>query len=252
MNGFIKELHSENLIKIHRASIASMSGNTATLSNGDVLSSDAAIFATGWDSRTTILEPAEALAVGSTAPLKEEDKCTKEYWAKIDNEADREVTQLLPILQHPPPHFERPVDYTQYRLYRHMVPSQLAADNDRSLVFLGLVTNVQTSIYAEISALWAISWMEGLYDIPASKNEMDHDIAKVNAWCARRYLSRGRTRQIASAEIQEVCDLLMTDMGLRSKRRSNWFSEYLVPYTSQDYKGIVDDMLAKTKGKSFN
>jgi dimethylaniline monooxygenase (N-oxide forming) len=172
------------------------------LSNGEILSSDAAVFATGWDYRTTIFDPAETLAVGSTTPLKDEDEETRAYWQVIYAEVDRDVTELLPILAHPPAHFERPVSYTPYRLYRHIVPSQLAADDDRSLAFLGLVASVQTSIHAEISALWGISWMEGLLDLPTSKAEMDYDIAKVNAWSARRYLSRGRTRQVASVEFK--------------------------------------------------
>ncbi|TVY24203.1 FAD-dependent monooxygenase [Lachnellula hyalina] len=248
---FLKELHEEKLIKVHRATITSMSGNQVTLSNGEILPSDAAVFATGWDYRTKIFDPADALSVGSTAPLQDEDEKTREYWETLHQKADREVTELLPVLAHPPPHYERPVTYTPYRLYRHIVPSQLAADNDRSLVFLGLVTSVQTSIHAEISALWGISWMEGLLDLP-NKAEMDYEIAKVNAWSARRYLSRGRTRQVASAEIQEVCDLLMEDMGLRVKRKSNWFSDAFYPYTAQDYKGIVQDFLAKSRGIGVN
>ena len=248
---FLKKLHEERLIKVYRAAITSMSGNQVTLSNGEVFGSDAAVFATGWDYRTSIFDPADALAVGSTASLTDEDEKTKEYWQTLHQKADREVTEFLPVLAHPPAHFERLVSYTPYRLYRHIVPSQLAAGNDRSLVFLGLVTSVQTSIHSEVSALWGISWMEGLLDLP-KKPEMDCDIAKVNAWCAHRYLSRGRTRQVASAEIQEVCDLLMEDMGLRAKRRSNWCSDTFLPYSAQDYKGIVQDMLAKSRGKSVN
>jgi hypothetical protein len=44
----------------------------------------------------------------------------------------------------------------------------------------------------------------------------------------------------------------MEDMGLRAKRKSNWLSDTFLPYRAQDYKGIVQDMLAKAKGKSVN
>jgi dimethylaniline monooxygenase (N-oxide forming) len=88
--------------------------------------------------------------------------------------------------------------------------------------------------------------MEGLLDISKSKKKLDYDIAKVNAWMARRYLSRGRTRQIASAEIQDVTDILMRDMGLKVYRKSNWISEIFAPLRAQDYKGIVQEVLDKS------
>jgi hypothetical protein len=56
----------------------------------------------------------------------------------------------------------------------------LVEKNDRSLVYLGLVTNTQTPIYAEVSALWGVSWMEGLLDISKSKEELDYETPKAN------------------------------------------------------------------------
>jgi hypothetical protein len=191
-----------------------MSENTASLSNGETVPADAAIFGTGWEFRSTLFDPADALELGTNALLKDEDAATSAYWQKLEADAEKEVLETLPILKAPPPHHEPDVEYTPRRLYRYILPSSLVEKNDRSLVFLGLVTNTQTSIYAEVSALWGVSWMGSLLDISKSKEELDYEIAKVNAWMARRYLSRGRTRQIASAEIQDVTDILMRDMGL--------------------------------------
>ena len=86
-----------------------------------------------------------------------------------------------------------------------------------------------------------------MLDISKSKEKMDYEIARINAWCERRYLARGQTRQIASAEIQDVTDVLMRDMGLKVYRKSNIFSEIFLPGFAQDYKGIVQDMLEKSK-----
>ncbi|KAL2060367.1 hypothetical protein VTL71DRAFT_9762 [Oculimacula yallundae] len=245
---FVDELHFGNLIQVHRATITSMTGSGINMNNGESLPCDAAIFATGWEYMSTMFDPAESLNLGSPAPLTDEDPETTTYWEKLRGKAEKEVLDLLPILKNPPPHHPRKVEHTPYRLYRHILPSNLAAQDDRSLIFLGLLTSIQTSIYAEVSALWGVSWMEGLLDISKSKEEMDYDIAKVNSWCERRYLARGRTRQIASAEIQDVTDLLMRDMGLKVYRKSNMFSETFLPGTAQDYKGIVQEMLSKTSG----
>jgi hypothetical protein len=72
------------------------------------------------------------------------------------------------------------VDYIPFRLYRHMLPSSQVEKNDRSLIFTGLVTSVPTTIYAEVGALWEISWIENMLDMNKTKEEMNYDIAKVN------------------------------------------------------------------------
>jgi dimethylaniline monooxygenase (N-oxide forming) len=244
---FVDELHADNLLKVHRASITSMRGSNIVLSNGEQFESDAAIFATGWNHKFDFFDPALAIELGIPADLKAEDESTTKYWQSLGEKAEEEVLDLLPVLKNPPPHHTRPVPYTPYRLYRYILPSSLAAQDDRSLIFLGLLTNVQTSIYAEVSSLWGISWMEGLRDIPKSKDEMDYDIARVNAWSERRYLSRGRQRQVASVEIQDVTDALMRDMGLKVYRKGNFLSNTFVPTRSQDYKGIVQEVLDQQK-----
>jgi hypothetical protein len=156
------------------------------------------------------------------------------------------------MLKSPPPHYERPVDHTPTRLYRYILPSSLAAQGDHSLVLLGLVTSIQTTISAEVSALWGVAWMEGLLEkihtLP-TKAEMDYEIAKVNAWSARRYSSRGRQRQIASGEIQDVVDMWIKDLGLKVHRKGGLLGlrDTFVPYRAQDYKGIVKEVMEKTR-----
>jgi len=77
--------------------------------------------------------------------------------------------------------------------------------------------------------------MEGLLNPSKTKEEMDYEIAVVNKWCERRYLGRGRSRQISSAEIQDVMDLL----ELKVLRKGNFLSETFVPPRPQDYRGIL-------------
>ncbi|KUJ18470.1 FAD/NAD(P)-binding domain-containing protein [Mollisia scopiformis] len=247
---FVDELHSENLLKVHRASITSMRESNIALSNGEILNSDTVVFATGWDNKSELFDPADCLKLGITTDSTNEDEVTMKYWQTLGDKAEKYVVDLLPVLKNPPPHFTRPVPHTPYRLYRYILPPSLAAQDDRSLVFLGLVTSVQTSIYAEVSALWGIGWMEGLLNVTKSKDEMDYDIAKVNAWSERRYLSRGRQRQIASVEIQDITDILMKGMGLKVYRKSNFLSETFVPIRAQDYRGIVREFLNKSACRS--
>lgn len=246
---FVDELRTGNLITVHRATITSMSGSTVHLNNGENLQCDAAVFATGWDPQMKFFSPQDRLNLGIPAPLEVQDPETAAYWDDLKQSADKEVLSLLPILANPPPHHQRPVSYTPFRLYRYIVPSSLAAANDRSLAFLGKVTSIQTTIANEVSALWSVAWMEDLLPpdtIPKTKSEMDYEIAKVNAWSERRYLSRGRTRQVASAEIQHVVDMWVQDLGLKVFRKGGLgLRDAFIPYTSQDYRGIVQDVLRR-------
>lgn len=61
-----------------------------------------------------------------------------------------------------------------------MLPSSQVEKKDRSLIFTGLVTSVPTTIYAEVAALWQISWIENMLDMNKTKEGMNYDIAKVN------------------------------------------------------------------------
>jgi len=156
---FNKALHGGEDLQVHSASITSMSGNTVSLSNGNTVSADAAIFSTGWDFRPTLFDPVDALELGTNALLEDEDAATSAYWQKLQAEAEKEVLQALPTLKAPPSHHE-PV--TRRRVHTSPpVPiyftSSPVEKRDRSLVYLGLVTNTQTSIYAEASALWGVS-----------------------------------------------------------------------------------------------
>ncbi|KAL3423563.1 flavin-binding monooxygenase-like protein [Phlyctema vagabunda] len=250
---FLTKLHGGEDIHVHRASITSMSDSDVILSDGTVLQSDAAIFATGWDLGTTIFDTSTALDLGLPAPIDAEDESETKYWQELDAKAEAELLSKYPLLQTAPNFHKAKLNYTSFRLYKSMIPHSLAATHDRSLIFLGMLSNLQYAMYSEISALWGISWMEGLLReecVPNSKTEIDYDIARFNCWSAHRYLSRGRTRMVAGGEIQDIIDSLVRDLELDVHRRKNWLTDTFVPYRSQLYEGIVKEVLARTKGTS--
>jgi hypothetical protein len=114
--------------------------------------------------------------------------------------------------------------------------------------------NTQTATSSEISALWAVAGMEDL--MPAtfapSKEGLEMEVAKANCWMWRRYLgSRGTCLQIVTTEIQTFFDSLMRDLGLKAQRRRKGIfgilREYLTPYKSSDYQGIVQELLERVR-----
>lgn len=234
---------------MHRASITSMSGDTVLLSNGTSLQSDAAVFCTGWETTYKIFDQTTAHELGISAPLQSQSDELKNYWDELGQKADADVLETLPRLKYPPPYNKKKIANTPVRLYRYILPPTLAGKDDHSLIFLGEVVNIMTSIVSEVSALWGVAWMEGLLEkmhtIP-QKPEMDYEIARFNAWCSRRYLSRGDTKPLIAAESQDIIDLWMKDLGLQVHRRS-LLPDVFLSYRSQDYQGIVQELLAKTK-----
>lgn len=247
---FIKELYFGSLIQVHRATIISMLQSEITLSNGEVFPSDAAIFTTRYQSQPTLFTPADGLALGVNFSLTEETLENANYLADMGSKAEKDVLKKHPILRSPPPYHKKEVTHMPYRLYRNIVPSSLAAQKDRSLVFLGCLADVQTTLYTEVAALWAVAWLDGLLDLPTSKEAMDHNIAMMSAWSRHRYLSRDRVRQIASSEI--YTNLLMRDMSLDVCRSGNFFKERFAQSRPQRYKGIVQEFLAKKRGVAKN
>ncbi|PTB52524.1 hypothetical protein M431DRAFT_496852 [Trichoderma harzianum CBS 226.95] len=223
---FISELSKpDGLLTVHRTRITSAQDQILHLSNGKTISCQALVFGTGWTSEDVLFDPALGLSLGLPKPAVLEDDVSTEYWQKLHTKADSDILSLLPILKDSPG--RRTADaLTPYRLYRYMLPSSLAAADDHSLIFLGYLISIQTHILSEVSALWAICWLENLVDLGISKNkeDIDYEIAK------------------------HFIDLLMKDMGLKPKRKGGLgIKDTFVPYRSQDYLGIVDEILQRSK-----
>jgi dimethylaniline monooxygenase (N-oxide forming) len=87
----VKQLHSGDLIEVHRASMTSMSGTTVSLSNGETKLSDAVVFATGWDYKSTIFDTPDAINLGVSDPLEDQDEVTAQYWDELHVRAKREI-----------------------------------------------------------------------------------------------------------------------------------------------------------------
>lgn len=229
-----------------------MAGTEVTLSDGTKLLSQGVVFATGWVPGPSMFEPQTALELGLPAPLEAQDPATASYWDALESKADAEILASYPILKEAPKAAitEMIASRTPFRLYRRIIPYSLAAADDRSLIVLGMLANLQYSMYSEIAALWGISWMENLlpeHSNPRSKAEIDAEIARFNVWSAKRYPPRGRKFMVAGGEIQDIIDLLMGEMDLKIHRKW-WLSDTFIVYRAQNYKGIVKDVLARSKG----
>lgn len=251
-NTFLEELHKGENIFIHSGSPAKMVKEGMVIDNGETVKADAAVFATGWESSTDFFTDEDALELGLPIPPEKQDAQTKKHWDALQDEADAVVISILPSLakwSRPPPDLRT----TQFRMYHQILSPKLLARGDRSITFAGFVSNTQTAFCSEVIALWAVAWMEGIYPKSSLPTEahMEKEVAKVNAWMARRHGRKGLQGPEIALEIQTYFDALMKDMGLEINRKRRGFfgilKEWLLPYQASDYSGIIEEYLASVQ-----
>jgi dimethylaniline monooxygenase (N-oxide forming) len=255
-NPFLGWLHSGKNIMVYRASPTRLVKGGMQLDSGQVLRADAVVYATGWRSSIDFFDEEEVAQLGIPMPLDQQDVDAEKLWDSLDTKGDMLVTDALPRLaEWSKPEMDRATGTTQFRMYRQVLSPRLLAERDRSITFVGFISNSQTSICSEILALWAVAWMEDILpkSLPAEA-QMEVDVARVNAWMARRYGARGRRDPEIVLEIQTFFDQLMQDLGLRVHRKNKGFFgplvEWVVPYEGSDYKGMIDEFLALVKPTS--
>ncbi|KAJ9664379.1 hypothetical protein H2198_000308 [Neophaeococcomyces mojaviensis] len=241
---FWKVLHEGDL-KVHRTSITEFRDEQVILKDGQRLSSDFVILCTGWKDNLSVYDQRlrQMLGLPSTASSGKE-------WEEYDRAADIKVDQMLPNLTSiPHTTYENPAnrDHRPWRLYRRLVSPYLAAEDDRSIVFLGQIHSVYTPLVAEMQSLWSCAYLLGDLSIPPLE-DMKQEISVWNSWTAKRYLAQGRRHAYSIYDYLSYVDSLARDIGVRTNRKSNPISEMFSTYKPRDYKGIIDEYKT-VKGK---
>jgi hypothetical protein len=262
---FMDIVNEGKLVQVSRASIITVSKDTISLSNNTTIPSDATIFATGWHPGiNSLFDLSLAAELGLPVPVSQRCKESSQYWNILNAAADKKVLDLYPLLRNPPKSVKiREQPLTPLIMFRNMIPTSLAARQDRSIAFLGNLYNSQNTTLAEVSALWSVAYLEGLMpdnELLGNKMRMDQDIALTNAFMLRRYPGR-KNEPIAMMEVKDWTDLMLRELGLRTDRKTvvlerasegrSWLGfglkallkEWFEPCVPADYKGIVQEFL---------
>ena len=157
----------------------------------------------------------------------------------LQSAADKEVIDEYPQLAHPPQFFQKPMVKTPYRLYKCMAPL-----DDDSIVFLGQIRIANNFRVAECQALWATALLDGTLDLP-SYEDMQGEIAYVNAWCRRRYPANGGLGNYMHYDVIAYTDALLAELGLTSHRKP-WLKDFFAPCLAHDLRGLIQEYKAKS------
>ena len=225
-------------VHVYRQDITSMTDGTIKLHDGTVLTTDALVCGTGWESTFDYFSTSEAAKLGLSVPIDAQPSDIAAKWEKLEAEADSKVVKMFPRLASPPSHFKRPLTATPYRLYKAIAPLE-----DPSIAFVGNVTVGNAFLASECQGLWAVANMDGKLALPP-KEEKEQDVALVNAWCKRRYLYKGRTGTWFYFDTVAYADSLITQLGLSSHKKS-WYEEIYAPRMAEDVRPLLREYLHK-------
>ncbi|KAL8873418.1 MAG: hypothetical protein Q9174_001113 [Haloplaca sp. 1 TL-2023] len=232
-------------VTVHRTEVDhAANGNQIYLKNGTVVCSDYVILCTGFEKSYR--------AFGED--LRAECGLTYEQnvkWAKLDAYGERVVNQKLPYLKENPikrksTHEDLALLHGPSRHYRRLVVPHLASDGDRSIYFPGLIHSIFTPLVSEFQALWGCAFMLGRLELP-DQETMEEEVATWNVWTRKRYLTQGQKHAYAIYDYLSYIDTLARDLGIRTKRKSNPFSEMFIPYRPSDYNGLLAEFYEAEK-----
>ncbi|KAG0132009.1 hypothetical protein HOY82DRAFT_558639 [Tuber indicum] len=225
---------------VHRSSVDLLEKSSVILANTTILPCDLLIMSTGWDITFPFFTPADASSLGLPVPIAHQSLVDSKKWQTLEAAADCTILSKFPKLA-TPPNFDRyPMNTTQFYVYRGIVSPQEASGGENSIVFLGQVGAAQSFQIAETQSIWAAAYLMGKLKLP-SMEEMEMDIALTNVWRRRRYLSAGERKPIFTHDELAYVSLLLRDLGINHKRKGGVLKELFQPYSSRDYRGILEE-----------
>ncbi|KAI1918032.1 hypothetical protein LOZ53_000038 [Ophidiomyces ophidiicola] len=220
------------------------------LRSGQEVKCDYVLSATGWGDHFAYLSPElkEELGLPMYGSQSSGNDEKGDFWHKYDKAAEEAVAKSIPLLAEGPKDMKfnpnRTPTKRRWRLYNRCIPLDAAKAGDRSIAILGQIHTVQTPTIAGVQSLWAISYMLGEIDLPDEKT-MIQEISEYLAWTRMRYCSVGERYPYALFDWIGYLDRLLGDMGVQSRRKGNFISEFFSPYGPHNYADCLKEYAAK-------
>ncbi|MCA9661865.1 MAG: NAD(P)/FAD-dependent oxidoreductase [Myxococcales bacterium] len=124
------------------------------------------------------------------------------------------------------------------QLYRHILHPRIPR-----LAFAGFNHGFLHVPAAEVGALWMNAVLRGDLELP-SVEAMEAAIAHIRGW-KRQHINFEPSRSCAiNTRFHQYLDILLHELGLNHRRKSNPLAELLVRYEAADYAGLIDEYRA--------
>lgn len=246
------ELACNNKIKIHIADVEYVEERSVKLSNGEIDNVDALVCCTGWKAEPPLkFAPAEVLntmGIPGSMPLSPElsgkaRDCILHQRPMLRAGPLRQSVEPLAS----PDNATKSGQFGPYRLYRYLVPANADFMADRNIAFLGTHLSVHAIMLAQVQALWITAFFEN--NISSLRPEtIDQKQVELDTALHVEYQKLRRPRGAGGHgagfpdlvfDSLPYVDILMDDIGLRIRRKSNVFADLFKPYSLRDYRDLV-------------
>ncbi|KAJ5594837.1 uncharacterized protein N7459_001045 [Penicillium hispanicum] len=210
--------------------------------DGTTIEADALIAITGWNLAPAIKYKSTGLPAGLNValgiPSSDLTADDEALWNGLDEQAEKTILHQFPYLRHPP---SAKIPYKQtvspFRLYRGVAPPGLTTHSDHSLAFMKMVHSTSNMVLAETQALWVYAYLNGKINIDTK--EVYQETALMSRFGKLRYpcgFSSWYPEFVY--DVIPYADMLLTDVGVRKRRKATWWKEVFEEYTIHDYRGL--------------
>jgi dimethylaniline monooxygenase (N-oxide forming) len=130
----------------------------------------------------------------------------------------------------------------KFQLYRNILPPR-----EPHLGFVGYASSIACQLTSELAAHWLSQCFRGELCLPSAA-DMEAKIARVQQWVDEVFPRRKESYFIGPF-LAHYVDELMRDMGLKTHRTRDPFTEYLAPFMPSRYRGLGEER-RRARGRS--
>lgn len=232
-------------ITVHEADIDHLSPGIIHLQGGRSVLADSLIYSSGWKHLPDIRFLPEGLGARMGLP-------DQVPLGDLEAKADDYILQQFPLFEEGKSSKglkaeDKNGDASEtWRLYRFMVPPELVGDKNIGVV--GAISSLMHPVCAQAQALWLVAYFNGnLLAQPATSGGIPsgrvwEDTMIHSQFPRWRYPGgHGDRYPVLFFDGIPYVDLLLDDLGLPVRRKSNIFAEIFQPYGPSDYRNLVEE-----------
>jgi cation diffusion facilitator CzcD-associated flavoprotein CzcO len=267
----IFDLVKSDLVNVHIGEIDHLSPGKVHLADGTALESDCLLANTGWKHVPAMRFLPEGiekeLGIPHTQPKHDTDIDLGSYGPLLEK-ADGEIFERYPRLKDQPVWNQDYVPLTEqkgissddkaspakpltpFMLHRFVIPASERFLKHRDIAFAGFLSNFSNPINAHLQGLWISAYFQGrILNDPAAAlddteamTKLQYETVLHNRFGQWRYPTDWRAPATIFDAVPYI-DMILSDLGLKTHRKSSALVEIFGHYGPSDYRTTNDEWL---------